>query len=656
MPGISRRSVLQTMALSGAAAAAGTGIASAATSPRPREIERFGIAAPGVGLDAFIRSEGFGYLVTRSSTPTRLGEYDFATGKITRHVEVPSGLGGWAATVSAGYVYIGMYDNGSVHRFNQADGTISSVGRLGSATYVWDMTTAPDGTIYAGTYPDGKVWEITPETGNYTELGAPVPNGTYCRYVGADDTTVVAAINTPGGHVMAIDRATGAATDITPSETGTDVGYGPLRMGGGRVYVNGGGKLIDMRPDGTDVQYITLPDGTRSTDHISVQPDGTVYLTVLPSATVYRYRTGDAELTEIATPSPGDGTRCVSQLDDTTLFGATWTGTVWYVNLADGSVELVELTDVGMPVAAQRPHSITAIAPGGTDDATIFVASSGRVHVHRPWQDEYRKVFMPGEPKTMLTMDGKVYGAIYPSTEVFELDPATDKLRSLGTIGNQQYRPSYIAHDSATDLLVVGSGPGFNEFTGAVTLADRQTGELDVHREVLPDQAIRALTVADGVAYVGGDVWGEGSQRGPAEHASLAAFDLATREVLWRTDPMPGQESTWGLGILDGVLYAVMSREYGVWFAYDIAAQQVIHDGTLSGHGRVFVQQGNVFATVYGGGNIYRLGPDLGEAQLVVEDLGELWYGGPSFAPEDTGSYGWGLSQGDLARINTSPA
>lgn len=146
--------------------------------------------------------------------------------------------------------------------------------------------------VFAATYPDGKIWQIDPATSAISDLGAPVQGASYARYLAATETTVVAAINTPGGHVMAIDRANGAYTDITPGATGTDNGYGPLRIGSGRVYVNGGGYITDMLTDGSDPLQIQVPAGTRSVDHISPQPDGTVYLSTLPSGTVYRYRTG----------------------------------------------------------------------------------------------------------------------------------------------------------------------------------------------------------------------------------------------------------------------------------------------------------------------------------------------------------------------------
>lgn len=614
-------------------------------------VQTFGIANPGASLDGFIRSGDLGYLVTRGATPTLLAEFDLTTREVSRYVEVPSGLGAWAMTASSGYIFIGMYDDGSVHRYDPAAGTIVTVGRLGQGTYVWDMSTAPDGKVFAVTYPDGKVWEIDPITTEVRDLGAPVPGAAYGRYVAADDTTVFAAINTPGGHVMAIDRATGEYREITPQRTGTDVPYGPLRLSDGRLYINGGGYLIDMLPDGSDARFLARPGDQRSTDHISPQPDGTVYLSTVPSGNVYRYRYGDTELTEVATPVPGDSTRCISQLDATTLFGATLGGVVWYLDLPTGSVEAIDLIDAGMPVSALRPQSVAVDAPPA-GDTTVFVAGTNQVQIHRPWDGDVRRVRVEGEPKAMLTLNGMAYGAIYPSTQLVEINPVTATVRSLGHIGNEQYRPGEIAYDRPTRLIAVASGASFGKYTGALTLLDPRTGKIEVHRELLANQALRSVAVDEGIAYVVGDVRDDGGAPGIVQTASVAAFDLRRRKVLWRTDPVVGYESMWSIGVLDGVAYVVLSRPDGAWFALDLSTRTVLQAGTLSGHGRVVVHRGQVFATVYGGGNIYHLGPGLSTPKVLVGGLKDLWFGGPDLAVEATTWYGWGQSAGSLARID----
>lgn len=587
--------------------------------------------------------------MTRLSTPTLLGEFDLIGRTVTRHVELPTGQGAWAVTVSHGYVFVGTYSNGAVHRFDPANGTFTSIDRLGTvATYVWDLTTAPDGTVYAVTFPDGKVWEIDPITMAVRDLGAPVPGASYGRYVAANDTTVFAIINTPGGHLMAIDRATGSYTDLTPPLTGTGVTYSLVRIGSnGRVYLNGGGYLIDMLPDGSDVRYIPRPAGSRSTNEISPQPDGTVYVSVTPSGTVYRYRTGDTELTEIATPLPGSSAK-LTQLDDSTLVGAAGTGLVWYLDQSSGALEFVDLSEVGLPESGQLPMSIAYAAP--TDDGpTVLLGTTGRAYIHRPFEQKLQRVFVSGEPKTMVALGGKAYAAIYPSTEIIELDPATGAIKSLGHIRNEQYRPSEMVYDRTTGLIAIASGASFDKLTGALTLLDPRTGAIEVHRELLPNQNLRGVAVADGIAYVAGDVYGEGNVLGTEPEASIAAFDIGRRTVLWRTSPLPGHKTLSSIAVHDGVIYGLMARPAGVWFALDAETLTVLRQGTLPAAGQVFVHRGSVFACVNGGRTTYQLGPDLAEPRLLVETVsGQL----SDLAPEDLTWHAWGVSGQELARID----
>lgn len=336
--------------------------------PVEPDIEFFGAACPSVSLnqlyvaaragDATTLPATRGYFVTRKTVPAILGEYDLETRKVTQHAELPNGDEAWAITVSGEYVFAGMNNAGTVHRFRPADGRVDSAGRLGSATYVWDLATAPDGVVYAVTYPDGRLWEIDPDTLNVRDMGTPVPGATYGRWVTANSTHIFGSFYTPGGSVVAVDRATGEVSDITPSRPEPGTHYGQLRFGGGRLFINGGGFLIDMLPDGTDERYVSRPADQRSTNWLEVTADGTVYLSVLPAGTVYRYQTGDTELTPVATPQPEMTNRCLHLLDERTLFGATVVGTYWYLNLDTKQLEEGDLGDARMPTAPQRPHSL----------------------------------------------------------------------------------------------------------------------------------------------------------------------------------------------------------------------------------------------------------------------------------------------------------
>jgi hypothetical protein len=73
----------------------------------------------------------------------------------------------------------------------------------------------------------------------------------------------------------------------------------------------------------------------------------------------------------------------------------------------------------------------------------------------------------------------------------------------------------------------------------------------------------------------------------------------------------------------------------------------------LSGYGEVFVHQGGVYVETNFGGNLYRLGPGLTEARLLVNKLGDGWYTVPQLSPVRgrPSQHVWGLADRDLVQL-----
>lgn len=46
---------------------------------------------------------------------------------------------------------------------------------LAGASGAWGITTASDGSVYVGTYNDGRLWRYEPQADRLTDLGAPIP-------------------------------------------------------------------------------------------------------------------------------------------------------------------------------------------------------------------------------------------------------------------------------------------------------------------------------------------------------------------------------------------------------------------------------------------------------------------------------------------------
>lgn len=102
-----------------------------------------------------------------------------------------------------GTVWLGTGDQAQLYAWDEARG-LRKVAHL-EGVLVAALAMAPDGTLYAGALPGGKVWKI--EGGQATEL---------CKLPGAEhvwsllvEGNLLYAATGPGGQVFAIDRASG---------------------------------------------------------------------------------------------------------------------------------------------------------------------------------------------------------------------------------------------------------------------------------------------------------------------------------------------------------------------------------------------------------------------------------------------------------------
>ncbi|MET7617110.1 hypothetical protein [Streptomyces sp. NPDC005408] len=587
------------------------------------------------------------YVVARGQSPPLLGEIDLTSRTLTRTVRLGRGEGGWAATVSGGQVYLGTYPFPDIYRFDPATGEVKLIGTVGPAGgFVWCLTTAPDGTVYAGTSPRGEVWEYKPSTGALRNLGNAVPGQQYVRAIAADERNVYAA-TLPSGYVVAYDRTTGVKTNLTPAPYG---GGAAMIARGGRVIAALTKYLVDMAPDGSDARVIPTPAPERLIDAMTMTDDGTLYCVGRPTGTVYR-RDGNT-LVPVVAPVSGDEHRGLVPLAGETLLGGAGSGRLWWLDLASGQSDILELIDAGL----SGPDPVQSMTYGS--HGTVHVGGHFSITTHRPENGTSRRIRVAGEPKQLRVVGGKVYAAMYPSTEVLELDPDRGRVRSLGFVNSDQQRPTDLARVEDEDLLLLSSAPGVGLLKGALTVVDTWRRKLTVYKDVIVDQSVMSVALDDRddcpIAYLAGDTWGGGSVPPTRPSATIVAFDLRRRKVLWEVAPVEGYASIQHIEVHDGVLYGVYKRVAGNWFAMDLETRTVLQTGKLPSYGELSVHRGQVYASVFGG-LVYRLGPGLAQAEVALGGLGDGWYNPPQLAWERSSWYAWGVADRDLARLRLDP-
>ena len=482
--------------------------------------------------------DGRAYVVSRGPTPPVLAELDLETRKVIRSVTLPDGPaegqpeGGWAIVVSGGKVYVGTYPVPDLYSFDIATGEVRHLHSFGkNGGFVWSLAAAPDGTLYAGTSPDGRVWEYVPSTGAVRRFDVLVQGEHYVRAVAADADYVYAGL-LEKNRLMRVDRVSGAVQELAAGDTS----IGVVAVNGDRVLAASGGELIDVRKDGTDLRRVQVDSGLL--DALTPTGDGTVYAASRPDGTVYRYRTGDTTLTKVIDPpSEGDETRLIHVVDENTVLAFAGSGGVWWLNPAAGTSEFVDLIDAGMQPGAERPQSMLLVP-----HQAVYVGGHFSLEVLDLRTGDERRIRVPGEPKAMVRRGHLIYAAMYPTGGIVSIDIRTDEVRTLGHIGHGQKRPWDIEYDPRTGKLLVATAPLAADLQGALSVVDPATGKMDVYVGVIADQSIMSLSLdaGRGVVYLGGDVLGGGGTPPTRTSASVAAFDLKTRTVLWEVDPVAG--------------------------------------------------------------------------------------------------------------------
>jgi outer membrane protein assembly factor BamB len=604
-----RRELLGASILLGAVPAVLGGATARAESPKdPDELEPSNLGP--AALAATTLAGGFvgakPYVVSHLLAPATVGVFDPAASSV-RLAQLPTGGGAWSSVVVGAEIYIGMYGVADLYRLDSETMELSLACSFAGAGYIWDLSLTADGKLYAGTYPDGKVWEYDTATGSVRDLGVALAGQKYVRSIIADDSTIYAGVGAQAG-LVAIDRATGAKTDLTPSEfagesfvyqlaqTDTEIIAGT--HGTGRIAIlpkaDPAGYRVVAPPDVTTIGKMAL-DGTRLYFGAGDQ--------------LWRLDLDTDEFESLGVPSAGDFIPAL-HVRDGSVVAFTNSAAMWTYDIASGTITGFDFQRAGFPKGAELPLSL-----GTFGDDQVLVGGHGGVDVHPLGSGERKRIRVSGEPKAITAVGRRVYLAMYPSCSLVGYDPATEATTELALIGHEQNRPRDLAHSAVTDRLLIGTSPDYGKVGGALASYDLKTGELDVHRNVVEGHAIGGVAADPQapLAYLGSEAPAAG---GPA--AALATFDLRRGIKIAEVRPIDGALAIPSLAVHDGVVYG--STSAGLVFALDPRTQRVLATRQAAAKTVDLVV---VAGTLYGVSHsrLFRIRPRTLELTVLVDDL-----------------------------------
>ncbi|CAM3546535.1 hypothetical protein [Marinicrinis lubricantis] len=353
----------------------------------------------------------------------------------------PTGV--WAAaTANDGTVYFGSYQNGRMYKYVAGQPSITDLGApLPNEEFVWDLAAGKDGKVYGGTYPSVGFFEYDPLNG-FKQIGCkpiyepPGEDYKYHRalvYDAVHDVSYLAVGS--NASIVRYDHETGHMMDILPSQYKVTPLAGAVEYEGDRVFVSLGGFVVVLHvqehPDGT----VTVTEDAaiaRTDPRVSPERDGGVYL--IQQDQLVHYDIAAKAVTGTGHSVPGRIQRFGwITLEDQqnypgeTLVAISNTNNETYIvkyNPQNGAFRMARVE--GTP---RIPGAINSIGTGPDGNIYTSAFQYGGLGVYIPYngdaddgQPEY--VYAPiTQIDHIASYNGKLYLGVYPGGYLYEYDP-----------------------------------------------------------------------------------------------------------------------------------------------------------------------------------------------------------------------------------------
>lgn len=500
-----------------------------------------------------------------SGGPAELQVLDVETGEVDSAVGLPGMVSGEAIAVGGdGHIYVGG-DSGHVFRYSPGSAAADDLGTaIPGTTNIFDMSVAPDGSVWGGSYPTGELWHLDPASGRIDNLGQVRPGATYARSVTVDGRYAYVAVGATRPEIIRVDvRDPASKTRIALPEPLTAGIISEVRVLGNFLAVR--------LPSGSTANGTTHPAQRR----------------------LYDLRRGSWDVPANVTgqsPSPVDSRGEFHYVADGQLWGVSaTTGTKRAMasvgaavgrdrHIVHGASATTRLT--GCSPSSRSPRrsrrstsrpSTSALSPLGCSlcrwpsshsrPGTTGASSSAGSAV-RAWPSS---IFVPARrPTCRVGRRPPVRGPSGRSRERSRT-AATSTLalhrrqdlpeRPLAAVGRRDECPAHreprsshgqdrpVAWATAGPRTLFGTIPTYGEVGGGLGVIHSDQADPTFVRNVVPEQSVVALTAVGDVAYGGTSRWGGLGAPPSSGDAKVFAYDTRLGRKLGEVAPEPGAQS-----------------------------------------------------------------------------------------------------------------
>ncbi len=318
------------------------------------------------------------------------------------------------------------------------------------------------------------------------------------------------------------------------------------------------------------------------------------------------------------------------------LFGALPDGReIERLNVADGTMRIRDANGELRHVQFDYPSAgpwIYCLTLG--PDNRIY-GSTGhplRLFAFDPPSDEFSNTpISGGHINAMVSLDDKLFGAIYTRGVLIEIDPGQGpRVRQLADAGNTLLRPHVlIAHSDRQHVIQAGT-PGYGRTGGGMMVYNTRTGQATIfeHTDVIEHHSTKALAELPNGDIIGGTTTapGTGGER-RAEQAELYILDWPSMAVVHRQPLVPDTREVRELLVADDGLVHGLDAS-GRYFVFEPVTREFVHSEPLAQHygpvtggqaPRVWVRDEHGQIHVLFRDAIVRINPDTFEHEKLVD-------------------------------------
>jgi streptogramin lyase len=484
---------------------------------------------------------------------------------------LPVGIGSWGIVQGKdGNLYLGSYNGGELLCFDPRKEQWLPLPQASDEFrkrefIICDLVEAPNGDIYYGTYPGAHLVRYSKKTHTVTDLGR-AADESYLRHLAVTpDGLVLCAVGTRHSRIRVFDPKSGLFRDLDPSQAETS--------GVPNQLIVQTKNLVVTTSDHAGIKLFVYDLRTLKLDHTIALPNVESVMPAGQDDVVYE-KSGALSSLDFNTQK----SRLLRDTVPDVLHG------VWYPTANGGLVGLrvqsyvyvhrnmhnmeqqrIGVEGLGQDVLWLRSAPNGAIFGGPALGQTMFSYSPTAQRL-----TSYDQVIdQGGEIYYAIPHLGKLYTISYIEATLAVYDPTqrwrqgsdpTSNPRTILHIPEQQYRPVGGIHLGPQGKLFVGSQPDYGLLGGALSAFDPQTGDIQVHRNIIPQEEVGAVAADDRFVYAGTDPFGGGGSAPEATQAHFIVWDPVAQKVVFN-HPLDDKKGIAAIATVNGHAYFVDHKE-----------------------------------------------------------------------------------------------